>query len=260
MRQGSCICSSPPSPMSFPLTNYAPGLFAPTANTYGNLFLSQSVTTTNFNGMPMVGVFAGFGTFSGGAYDVALGLMLDFVNRFPGGLVVVDEDFSPSGQGAAYLRQCFSTISPLLSSDQATAPVVVTDVRTTPTVYAGPFMVIRTTTPVLPDPAWSLAWATAISYSRITQNTPWGMAGLEAVCAFTDWDMSPPVFIYNTTTPPPFSLTDLYNRMQGNSVTTVQLVQRVQFYESGASPPRPGLTRQINPILAGYALLFDPRI
>lgn len=247
--------------MSFPLTNYAPGLFAPTANTYGNLFLSQAVTTTNFNGMPMVGVYRGLGNFATGAYDASLVLHEAFVERFPGGLVVVDDDFVLNGAGGAYLRRCFAAVSPLLSSDHATAPVVATDVGSTPTVYAGLFMTIFTWLPeITPEPSGVLAWNTAVTYSRTTQNTPWGSCGLEAVTAFTDWDCSPPYYFYGTASLPPYSLDDLYNRMRGQSVTTTQLVQRVEFFQDSVTPTRPGLTRQINPVLANYLGLRDPNL
>lgn len=240
------------------ITRYADGLYA--ANSLADAFLASAVTPVNFRGPPLVGVFRGDGIFTAGNYDANLLALYNFATPFNGPLVVLDDDFDAlDSSSSAYLRACFTALTPLFSSDRATLPVVASNTGTTPTILAGPFIGVGSSGTPFTD-SIKYAWTLASGYSRTTQFSAW-LNGMQAVSEFTEWDSSPPVYGLKSYSP---TLNQDANRAnwaieqtyawQGSAVASAGIIAVL----AAVAVTRPGIERMINPTLAQFLVLEDP--
>lgn len=238
------LASRPPYSMAAPVF-YSTGLWS--LNSLGDDFLSYTVTSTTFRGPAMVLVIEQLN------FDYTL--IVDFAAQWNAPLVLV-RGSTINGASVLWLRGAYAAIGKFYDSARTRQPRRPTSPSTdVPAVFGGPYIIAGSTQGDV-DVAAPHAWDLAITYSRTSQNHPYG-AGMQAVSVFDNAtnNLSPPVYKLSPGDVAIASdLKTLTKKWQGDAVVTVAQYQALM----AAAVARPGLASKINASLIPYVLLAQP--
>lgn len=228
-----------------PPVAYAAGVFS--LNALGDDFLSYTVTQTTFRGPAAVLVVD--------AFDFDYEIVVDFIAQFNAPLVGVAQN-SIDSAGRAYLRGAYDMLGRFYDSARSRKPRLPTSLTTDiPVVYGGPFFAAGLSNSDV-NIAAVRAWELAITYTRTTQNHPYGL-GMQAVSVFStsNDNLSPPVY---QLTPGDVGIASDLKTLTKKWLA--EAVPTVTQYESlyAAAVARPGLGAKINPVLIPQVLLAEP--